>query len=653
MTTHNKNIVIDFEPISRRIYYSDNETIYHSLTKSDIRINSLCGGKGTCGKCKLLIQKGLNFFNEPTNAELEALSKNEIQNGWRLACQALLDSEKIEQIKNQQVLHVRIFLPDDLLIEDFKILTAGVNKGIQLNSNIMKLCVHPEKPSLKKPIADFERILSALHPDKLKTKSDIEIEYNLLKELPDLIRTQEDEFTLTFLNHKKIIDCEPGNTLEKNFGIAFDIGTTTIVGYLMNLNDGKIHAISSLLNPQTAYGEDVITRITYIKDNEKGLNQLNSAVIDALNTIINKTCKKARIKPSNIYDISIVGNSVMHHIFLGIKPTYIGLSPYVPAIQRSFNIKAKRVGLKIAQEGNVYVLPVIAGFVGADTMGVIISSQIEKESKMTLAIDIGTNGEIVIGNKDLLVTASCAAGSALEGAHISHGMRAAAGAIDTIKIDPTDLTVDYSTINDKKPMGICGSGLIDSVAELLKARVLTRSGSFNKEFIGNEKLIKTEKKIEFILADKEETSTGKHITISQQDIRELQMAKGAFYSGMRLILSYLDRTRKSHHDIQQIYLAGAFGNYINKANAKFIGMIPDIPDDKIFQIGNAAGTGAQHCLINKKIRQKAQELLKKIEYVEIAVEKDFQQEYAKAMYFPHFNLDYFSSLREYDHIPKR
>jgi len=646
-------MVIDFEPISRRIYYSDNETIYHTLTKAGIRIKSLCGGKGTCGKCKLLIQKGLNLFNDPTNAELEKLSKNEVKEGWRLACQALLDYRKIEQIKDLQSLHVRIFLPDDLLIEDFKILTTGVDKGIQLNPNVIKLLVYPDKPSLNKPIPDFERILYSLPPDKLKPIGDIEIEYNILKDLPDLIRTQENGLTLTILNQKNIIDCEPGNTLEKNFGIAFDIGTTTIVGYLMNLNDGKIYAISSLLNPQTAYGEDVITRITYIKDNRDGLNQLNSAVINALNIIINKTCNIARIEPSNIYEISIVGNSVMHHIFLGINPTFIGLSPYVPAIQRSLNIKARDLRLNIASEGNVHVLPLIAGFVGADTIGVILSSQIEKESELTLAIDIGTNGEIVIGNKEILATASCAAGSALEGAHILHGMRAAAGAIDTIKIDPRDLTVDYSTIKDKKPMGICGSGLIDIVAELLKARVLTRSGNFNKELIGNDRIIKTGKTLEFIIVDKDETSTGKNITISQHDIRELQMAKGAFYSGMRLILSYLDRTRNFHHDIQQIYLAGAFGNYINKANAKFIGMIPDIPDDKIFQIGNAAGTGAQHCLINKNLRQKAQDLLKKIKYIEIAVEKDFQQEFAKAMYFPHFNLDYFSSLREYDHIPKR
>ena len=283
----------------------------------------------------------------------------------------------------------------------------------------------------------------------------------------------------------------------------------------------------------------------------------------------------------------------------------------------------------------------------------IISSEIDKEKDLTLAIDIGTNGEIIIGNKDLLVTGSCAAGSALEGAHISNGMRAAAGAIDSVKIDPNSFFVDYTTINDKKPMGICGSGLIDSVAEMLRSKIITRSGRFNKEFINHERFIERDKNIEFILAPKEETSTGKPVIISQKDIREIQMAKGAFYSGTNLILNYLDRTRDKTHQANQIFLAGAFGNYIDKRNAKFIGMIPDIPDEKIYQIGNAAGMGAQHCLVNIDLRKKSQELLKKIEYVEIAIQKNFQREYAEAMYFPHMNLENFPTLTEYKDIPKR
>jgi uncharacterized 2Fe-2S/4Fe-4S cluster protein (DUF4445 family) len=484
-------------------------------------------------------------------------------------------------------------------------------------------------------------------------KTPIQIEHDVLKMLPDILRNKDHDITLTFKEKQAIIDIESGDTSQDNFGIAFDIGTTTIVGYLMNLNDGKTYAVSSTLNPQTAYGEDVITRITYVRDTPKGLENLNSLVVNALNKIIEKTSKEAKVSLSNIYEATIVGNSVMHHLFLGINPSYIGLSPYVPAIQTGLNVDSHSLGLNMARNGNTFILPLIAGFVGADTIGVIISSEIDKEKELTLAIDIGTNGEIIIGNRDLLVTGSCAAGSALEGAHISNGMRAAAGAIDSVKIDPETFSVEYTTINHKKPMGICGSGLIDAVAEMLRSKIITRSGHFNKEFIDHERFLKKEKNFEFILAPKEATSIGKPIVISQKDIREIQMAKGAFYSGTNLILNHLNRTRGNTHQIHQIFLAGAFGNYINKKNAKFIGMIPDISDDRIYQIGNAAGMGAQHCLINTKLRQKTQELLKKIEYVEIAVQENFQREYAEAMYFPHLKLENFPSLPEYLEIPKR
>ncbi|MFX0145477.1 MAG: ASKHA domain-containing protein, partial [Candidatus Hodarchaeota archaeon] len=310
---------------------------------------------------------------------------------------------------------------------------------------------------------------------------------------------------------------------------------------------------------------------------------------------------------------------------------------------------AEKLRLKISKNGNVYTAPIIAGFVGADTIGVILSSQIYNEKLLTLAIDIGTNGEIIVGNRNNLMVGSCAAGSALEGAHIDNGMRAAAGAIDSIKIDPTNFDVSYTTIKNKKPIGICGSGLVDGIAEMLKSKIITRSGNFNRELIDHERFIKNEKNIKFIITNKEETSIGTEISISQSDVRQIQMAKAAFYSGMRIILNHLSKDLK----IKQIFLAGAFGNYINPYNAKFIGMIPDIPDNKIFQIGNAAGTGAQYLLLNKDLRANAQNLLHKIDYIEIAVEKNFQKEYAEAMYFPHLNLDFFPSLKEYIDIPKR
>ena len=655
MNNNNIKITIDFEPISRRLYYAKGENIYQLLTNSGIHLRSLCGGLGTCGKCKIMVQKGNKYLNSPTGSEKTLLTPTEINENWRLACQSRIAENQISLLETQQPPQIRIFLPQELLVEDFKILTSGLNKGVSLNPNVKKLFVEVNKPNLDYPVPDLERVLISLSSKNgiIKNTNKLLVEFEALKKLPKILREENHRITITLYNNNKIIDFEAGNKVNINYGIAFDIGTTTLVGYLINLNDGKVYSVASALNPQTAYGEDVITRITYVKDNEDGLLKLNSAVVDALNDIIKKTCAKAKIKPSDICEATVVGNSVMHHIFLNIDPIYIGLSPYVPAVKRGLNLNSKDINLKISRGGKVYVLPLIAGFVGADTIGVILSSEIDKESELTLAIDVGTNGEIVLGNKDLLATASCAAGSALEGAHVKDGMRAAAGAIDSIKINPDDLTVEYTTINNKKSLGICGSGIIDAVAEMLKAKIITRSGSFNKQFIDHERIVKNDKNFEFIIVKKDETANKRDIIISQKDIRELQMAKAAFFSGARLLLNHINRTRSTKLEIKQIFLAGAFGNYINKNNAKFIGMIPDISDEKIYQIGNAAGMGAQNCLLNTNLRKKASKLLKKIDYVEIAIEKDFQRQYAEAMYFPHHNLELFPNLKEYKNIPKR
>ncbi|MFX1233706.1 MAG: ASKHA domain-containing protein [Promethearchaeota archaeon] len=649
----NNKIVMDLEPISRRLHCSIEKSIYQMIIDSGIQIRTLCGGKGTCGKCKLQIQKGQRFFNSPSQTEIEIL-KDGLKENWRLACQLKINSEKIELINEFKSPQFTVFLPDELLIEDFKILTSGITRKIKLHPNIQKVYVRVERPTLNRPIPYLERVFKALNNlpfiIKLNEKN---IDLNALKTLDRLINDDCYDFTITFLNKSKIIHFEPGDKTEENFGVAFDIGTTTIVGYLINLKDGKTYAVASMLNPQTAYGEDLITRITFIKDHKEGLKKLNSIVIDALNKLIDKLCFKAKIYPAQIFEITIVGNSVMHHIFLGLNPRSIGVSPYVPVLQQELNLTPYELNLKSFPQGNIYILPLIAGFVGADTVGVIVSSGIDEEADLTLALDIGTNGELVIGNKNVLITGSCAAGSALEGAHIKDGMRAAGGAIDTIKINPKTLDVSFTTIKNKQPIGICGSGLIDAVAELLKSKILTRSGNFNKDFIQKDRFQTIEGKIEFIIAYKNETSNGREITLSQKDIREIQMAKAAFFSGTRVILDYLRTKYKKECEISQIFLAGAFGNYINKENAKFIGMIPDISLDKIYQIGNAAGTGAKNCLINKALRTKAQNLLKNINYVEIALEKNFQKEYAEAMYFPHMNLNLFPSLETYKSVPIR
>ncbi|MFW9819700.1 MAG: ASKHA domain-containing protein [Candidatus Thorarchaeota archaeon] len=643
-------ILIDFEPISRRLYVSKEKSIYELLNEIDIPFRSICGGIGKCGKCKILVQKGSEYLNKITKNETVLISELDIQNGWRLACRTKIKISNRHLKSQYRTPQIRIFLPSQLILEDFKILTSGVNRNITLKPTIQKIFLEVKNPSLEEPNADFERIEREIFSKikKIKKYKEINIEFNVLNEVPSLLRINKHKITIVLWNNN-LIAFEPENTVESNYGVAFDIGTTTIVGYLINLNNGKIYAVDSKLNSQTAYGEDLITRLTYIKENKENLSKLNSLVIGDLNEIISNLCRETNIRSSNLYEATVVGNSIMHHIFLGLDPVNIGLSPFIPVIQRDLNVKASELGLKIYKNANIYTPPIVAGFVGADTIGVILSSQIFNEKPLTLAIDIGTNGEIIIGNRNDLIVGSCAAGSALEGAHIDDGMRAAAGAIDTIKIDPNNLDVTYTTIKNKKPIGICGSGLVDGIAEMIKSKIITRSGRFNQNFVDHEKIIKNDKKIKFIIANREETSINKEIAISQSDIRQIQMAKAAFYSGMRIILNNLGKNKA----IEQVFLAGAFGNYINASNAKFIGMIPDIKDHQIFQIGNAAGIGSQYCLLNKDMRKKAKDLLSKIKYIEIAVEKDFQKEYAEAMYFPHLNLDFFPDLIEYKDIPKR
>jgi len=654
MGSKDTKVMVDFEPLSRRAFISPDKNFYQLLINSGIYIRSLCGGHGSCGKCKILFQQGQDALTSPTQLESTTFSEEELKKGWRLACQTRVRDESIATLKDQKPPHFRVFLPEELLFEDFKILISGMNKGVQLQPNIQKYFLQVEKPQLDKPFSDLDRIKDALRKiGNFNDHSSFTIDYNALAKLPNALRDKNHEITITLLDNHMIIDCESGNTLDANFGIAIDIGTTTIVAYLINLNEGKIYAVASCLNPQTIFGEDVVSRITYVSANQNGLDQLNLTLLNALNDLIKKVCRKAKIDASHIYEATIVGNSVMHHLFLKITPKFIGLSPYIPVLQQSMNIRAERLKLEISKQGNVFVLPLIAGYVGADTIGVILSSEIDKEEDLTLAIDVGTNGELVIGNKNVLATGSCAAGSALEGAHITHGMRAAPGAIDRITIDPKTLEVSYTTIKNKPPIGICGSGLIDCVAEMLKAKIILRSGNFNKSLFQDTKLIKTSESIEFLLTDPSDTLINHPITISQKDIREIQMAKGAFFSGARMIMQYLDRRHELKDKISQIFLAGAFGNYINKENAKFIGMIPDIPNEFIFQIGNAAGIGAQNALLDTDLRKKADTLLHRTHYVEIAVEENFQKEFAQAMYFPHMNLDLFPSLEEYKHIPKR
>lgn len=508
---------------------------------------------------------------------------------------------------------------------------------VKLKPAVKKYYVELPVPALGDPLGDFERVENALaKKHKLKRLS---IDYRALQKLPDVVRKGEWKITVTVWNNAEIIRVEPGK-IETNIGLAVDIGTTTVAGYLTDLNTGKVLITESMMNPQVRYGEDVMSRITYCMLNEApGLKELQETIIEGLNTIAKQAAEKAGFTAEDISEMTLVGNTAMHHILLGINPEFTGVAPFTPALHRSVDVKADRFGIHILPSGNIHVLPIEAGFVGADNVGCLLADAPHKRKEMTLLIDIGTNGELVLGNRDKLISCSCATGPALEGAQIEFGMRAAPGAIERVKIDPLTLDATFKVIGNTswsdgkvnmQAKGICGSAIIDVIAEMFKAGIIKKNGQIDMS-ITSPRIRKSEKGMpEYILAWKQETTVGQDIVVNQQDVRAIQLAKGALYSGCHIMMR-----RLGIKGFDRLAIAGAFGSHIDKEEAMVIGMIPDCDLKKVEYIGNAAGDGARIALLNVDKRKEANDVARRVEYVELALEEDFNDRFGEAMQFPH------------------
>jgi uncharacterized 2Fe-2S/4Fe-4S cluster protein (DUF4445 family) len=441
---------------------------------------------------------------------------------------------------------------------------------------------------------------------------------------------------------KEIVKVESG-FVDATYGLAVDIGTTTCVGYLTDLSTGKVVATESIMNPQVPYGEDVMSRITYAMGTPEGLGTMQQAIIAGLNEIIERSVAEIRKDGPHpgyvIDDLTIVFNTAMHHIFLGMNPSYIGRSPFIPAVQNSLDIKARDLGLRINPGSYIHVLPIEAGFVGADNVGVLIAEEPYNQEEMVLVIDIGTNGELLLGNRNKVCSTSCATGPAFEGAQIKFGMRAAPGAIETVQIDPETREPRYKVIgkadwhtNIEKvnAKGLCGSGIIEVVAEMFKAGVIDKSGRFVMNLGTNRVRNDVDGKPEYVLAWAEETSIGTDITITQADVRALQLAKGALYTGAKLMME-----RLGIKTLDRVVLAGAFGSHINKEASMVLGMFPDCDLEKVYAVGNAAGDGSRMALLNRGKRTEANDRARWVEFVEIATDPRFEKEFMMAMHIPH------------------
>ncbi|MBS7612758.1 DUF4445 domain-containing protein, partial [Candidatus Bathyarchaeota archaeon] len=400
-----------------------------------------------------------------------------------------------------------------------------------------------------------------------------------------------------------------------------------LVAYLINLKTGETEAVKSMLNPQISFGEDVVSRITYASDYEKTI-QLQRVVVEGVNQLTEEVCKTANISPQDIYEVVAVGNTAMHHIFLGIPPKTLGLAPFTPVVQNPINVKASEIGLNVNESGNLYLPPVVAGFVGADAVADALATRIYESNEPCVVVDIGTNTEIILNNGRDLYACSCASGPAFEGARIKHGMRAGLGAIESVYMDSEALK--YKVIGGVKPMGICGSGIVDALASLLDAGLLGGNGRFNVSKSPN-LFIKSDRDYELIVASSEESDTRNAITITQRDIREIQLAKSAIATGLTLLMR---DAGVSLEELSTIYLAGSFGSYINPRSAVRIGLLPNIGLNKVKSVGNTAGTGAKMCLISYEERIKAEDLARRIKFVEFYIKPDFSKIFLKNLNFP-------------------
>ncbi|HZJ57043.1 MAG TPA: ASKHA domain-containing protein [Clostridia bacterium] len=581
--------------------------------RKNIHVEAPCGGKGICGKCKVMVLKGP--VSEIGHGESRFLSNNERARGYRLACMT------------------KVFGDIDVVIDNHldgaQIMSTGMEYSVDISPRIDKKFVQLDLPTVDDQRDDLKRLADSIG---LRAPG---IRIGLIRKLPDLLRDSDYKVTAAYDNNY-LINVEKGDTTASMYGVSIDIGTTTVVCYLMDLKTGRLVDTISELNVQRIYGGDVISRIQHSMENEDGLARLRWGIVDQITGLINELADRNHIIMDHIYNVVIAGNTIMGHLFMGIDPQHIASTPFTPALTQQAVYPAHELGLKLGVSARIFMLPHISGYVGADVTAGILASGIDKEDDLSLIIDIGTNGEIVLGSSKKMVCCSTAAGPAFEGANIRHGMGGIRGAINTIRLN--DGRLKYTTIGDEAPVGICGSGIVDALAFLLDTGLVDETGRLlDEDEIESEtgkslahRFTEIDGQGAFVLVDAKSSSTGEPIVITQKDIREIQLAKAAISAGIKVLIH---RMGKGMGDVTRLYLAGGFGSYIDKGNAAKIGLIPRELQNRIIAIGNGAGTGAMLSLLSAEQFKRADLIGNMAEYVELSSTPEFQDEYVNGMYF--------------------
>jgi uncharacterized 2Fe-2S/4Fe-4S cluster protein (DUF4445 family) len=655
MNMTKKHTVI-LQPSGRRGQVDEGTSVRAAARELGVEIESICAENATCGKCMVLVEEGrFEKYNidskrdhlSPMSAEERAYLMRRPKllkdKGWeigqvRLSCQCKVLGD------------VLINVPEESRGNKQIVRKSARERAIEIKPSIRKYYVSLSPPNLERPIADWERLAKGLETsmglvrrgeENLPRWFDLTIDYPCLRSLSSTLREAKWNVTVSVWQDKEVIEVQPGY-VEDSYGAAVDIGSTTVALYLCNLRTGELLAAESEMNPQIVYGEDVMSRIQYSIEHRDGLDKLHKAIIATLNKLLNQAAKTAQIQTDEILEMVLVGNSTMHHLLLNLHPKHLGLSPFVPAIHSSLDVKARELGLQINTSGNIHVLPTIASFVGADTSAMILAEEPHKQDENWLLIDVGTNAELILGNRKRLVCTSTPTGPALEGAHVEYGMRAAPGAIERVQIDEKTLEPKYKVIGVEgwntdhaefkgHVKGICGSAIIDSVAELFRVGIVDSRGKFKKNLISN-RVRQGENGWEYVVAWAEETSIGRDIPMTQQDVRQIQLAKAALFVAARTLLK-----RSGLQSPDKIILAGGFGSYIDKEKAMLIGLIPDCELDKVYAVGNAAGDGARIALLNVEKRNEIDSVTRRVERFELPTDPEFQNQFMLATSFPHMS----------------
>ncbi|MBN1219767.1 MAG: DUF4445 domain-containing protein [Anaerolineae bacterium] len=643
--SQNQHLIV-FQPSGRQGYALEGQTLLDAARELGVEIESICGGQQTCGKCKVLIEAGdfqkYGIVSQKENisplsdGELAYWQKRRRDPGdYRLACTARVQGDLV------------INVPEESQARKQIVRKSATVRAVELDPAIRQYFVKVKRPDLNdNHLGDWERLKVALQ--ETHHLQNLQIDFFALRGLQDVLQKGEYEVTVTLWNDREVVRVQPGYA-EGAYGMAIDLGTTTVAGHLVDLRTGAMLATEAMMNPQTTYGEDLMSRISYCTMNADGLDKMHIAIIEALSRLVKRATRAAKLQPEDVTELVIVGNTVMIALLLQVDPTPLGRVPFPLVTNDAIDLKARDLGLEVGLGANLHILPAEAGYVGADNMGVVIAESPHIQDDIHLIVDIGTNAEILVGNKDRLLSASSPTGPAFEGGEITHGMRAAAGAIEQVRIDPQTLTPRFKVIghdrwSDEMPdekiqaAGICGSGMIDLVAELLVAGIIGPDGKFAHETPSPNVRISGRTR-EYVVATAAQTSSGREIVITQRDIRAIQLAKSALYTGAKILMD-----RRGVDQVERVLLAGGFGTHIDKQRAMVIGLFPDCDLDNVYPVGNSAGDGAVLCLLSRERRQRARELARWIEYVETAAQPEFQERFVEALHLPH-SIDTFPHLK--------